>query len=372
MRRFPTALLFCFALFAADVGPSNFVPFVPTVIATPGSPQYDLVWSLWRRASRSADSGTKSLDADLHHLQAGLPQPPVNGFAVDPLNSSTVYLATTYAGGMFWKSTDTGQTWVQAASGLPATGAGIDYFTVFPDTITYLYAKVGGSLYKSSNGAQTWIQIGYLPTSSGTLVIAESQRTRMFYIDAASLMVYSSYTEGTSWQPTFPVSSGTFVSPPVICGASVPYFDPSDLYVTVNLPGAGIYPYASLDGAAFVDQTSVGLGPFSQILSASTGPTYALTSPSTACPTLVNPSNGFYRSSNSGQSWQTLGNSGLDHYGATTIDPVLYERSCTEWRRSSPRRRRRRWCSLSTAAIPGPPFRQRSAQLSASPCPCST
>jgi uncharacterized protein (TIGR03437 family) len=295
--------------------------FVPTVIATPGSPSTILFGVYGGALSRSADSGKTW--TPIYITQAGLPQPPVNGFAVDPLNSSTVYLATTYAGGMFWKSTDTGQTWVQAASGLPATGAGIDYFTAFPDTITYLYAKVGGSLYKSSNGAQTWIQIGYLPTSSGTLVIAESQRTRMFYIDAASLMVYSSYTEGTSWQPTFPVSSGTFVSPPVICGASVPYFDPSDLYVTVNLPGAGIYPYASLDGAAFVDQTSVGLGPFSQILSASTGPTYALTSPSTACPTLVNPSNGFYRSSNSGQSWQTLGNSGLDHYGATTIDPVL-------------------------------------------------
>jgi uncharacterized protein (TIGR03437 family) len=285
--------------------------FVPTVIATPGSPSSILMGMYGGALSRSVNLGQTW--TPLYLTQAGLPQPPVNGFAVDPLNSSTMYLATTFAGGMFWKSTDSGQTWVQASAGLPATGVGIDYFKAFPDTITYLYAKAGGSLYRSSNGAQTWIQIGYLPTASGNLVIAESDRTRMYYIDAASLMVYASFTEGTSWMPTFPVQSGPFAPAPSITGVGVPFFDPSDLYVTVNFPGIAIYPYASIDGAAFADQSGIGLGPFTQILSASTGPTYALT----------NSNNGFFRSVDNGQSWQSVGNSGLEHYSATAIDPLL-------------------------------------------------
>ena len=91
--------------------------FVPTVIATPGSPSSILFGVYGGALSRSADLGKTW--TPLYITQAGLPQPPVNGFAVDPLNSSTVYLATTFAGGMFWKSTDGGQTWFQASAGLP-------------------------------------------------------------------------------------------------------------------------------------------------------------------------------------------------------------------------------------------------------------
>jgi uncharacterized protein (TIGR03437 family) len=285
--------------------------FVPTVIATPGSSSSILFGVYGGSLARSVDLGKTW--TPLYITQAGLPQPPVNGVAVDPLNSSTVYLATTFASGMFWKSTDSGQTWFQASAGMPANGAGVDYFKAFPDTITYLYAKVGGSLYKSADGAKTWVRISFLPTASGNLVIAESSRTRMYYVDSASLMVYASFTEGSSWIPTFPIQAGPFQPAPSITGIAVPYFDPSDVYVTVNFPGVAVYPYASLDGAGFADQSGAGLGPFTVMNSASTGPTYALT----------NPSNGFYRSIDSGKTWQNLGNSGLEHYGATAIDPLL-------------------------------------------------
>jgi uncharacterized protein (TIGR03437 family) len=285
--------------------------FVPLVIATAGSPSTILFGVYGSTLARSADLG--STWTPVYVTQAGLPQPPVNALAVDPLNSNTVYLATTVASGTFWKSVDAGQTWVQASAGLPTTGTGILYFKAFPDTTTYLYAQIGGGLYRSADGANTWIRISNLPSASGTFVIAESLRTRMYYVDSATLLVYASFTEGSSWQPTFPVQTGPFTPAPIITGIGAPYYDPSDLYVTVNFPGTGVFTYASLDGGAFMDQSGVGLGPFTQMFAASTGPAYALT----------NPVNGFFESVNSGLSWQALGICGSFHYGVTAVDPVI-------------------------------------------------
>jgi len=290
-------------------------PFVPLVIATPGAPSSVLFGVYGTALARSADLGKTW--TPLYITQAGLPQPPVNGFAIDPLDptGNTVYLATTFAGGLFWKSTDGGQTWTQASAGLPVTGAGIDYFKAFPDTITYLYAKIGNSLFRSSDGAKTWLRQSNLPTSSGTFIIAESLRTRMYWVDATTLTVYSTFDEGGGWQPISAVLGGAVPPPSTITGIGVPYFDPNDLYVTVNFPSVGVTAYGSIDGGAFTDQSLIGMGPFTQIISANNGPTYALTNPANG--------NGSFRSSNGGQSWQPLGASGLEHFTATFVDPAV-------------------------------------------------
>jgi uncharacterized protein (TIGR03437 family) len=285
--------------------------FVPLVIATPGYPSPTLFGVYGGDLVLSANSGTTW--TPIYITQAGLPQPPVNGFAVDPLNTDNVYLATTIAAGTFWKSADGGNTWLQASAGLPVTGTGIDYFKAFSDTATYLYAKIGSSLYKSSDGAKTWILQSNLPGSNGTFVIAESLRTRMYYVDNVTLTVYSTFDEGSGWAPISQVLAGTTPPPSTITGIGVPYYDPNDLYVTVNFPSIGITAYGSIDGGAFTDQSLIGLGPFTKILSANNGPTYALTSPP----------NGLFRSTDSGQSWQSLGASGLERYTMTGIDPVV-------------------------------------------------
>jgi len=284
--------------------------FAPLVLGTPGSPSQVLFGSYGNTLVRSADLGQHW--TPLYITQAGLPQPPVNGFAVDPLNSNNVYLATTIAAGTFWKSADGGQTWTQASAGLPVTGAGVDYFKAFPDTITYLYVKIGNSLYRSADGAKTWLLQSNLPGSSGTFIIAESLRTRMYFIDSATFTVYSTFSEGSGWQPISQVLISAIPPSSSITGVGVPYYDPNDLYVTVNLPAAGVTPYGSIDGGAFTDQSLIGLGPFTQILSADNGPTYAQT--------ILG--NGLFRSTDSGQSWQTLGASGLQHFTMTAVDPI--------------------------------------------------
>lgn len=283
---------------------------MPQVIGTPGTPSTILFGNYANALVRSADLGKTW--TPLYLTQAGLPQPPVVGFAIDPLNSNNVYLATTSAAGTFWKSADGGQTWTQAAAGLPVTGPGVQYFIAFPDTITYLYVKIGSTLYRSSDGATTWNVQSNLPGSNGAFVIAQSSRITMYYIDAATLTVYASFSEGSQWLATGPVVSNAQSLSPTISGIAVPYYQSSDLYVTVNFSSGGATAYASVNGGPFADQGSLGLGPFSQMSSANNGPTYALTN-------LVS---GFYISNNSGQSWQSAGSSGVETYALTAVDPL--------------------------------------------------
>ena len=302
------ALLAAFLLTAA---PSIWAQqsFVPVVVATPGSPSQVLygVYGSGNELVRSQDGGKTW--TPIYITQAGLPQPPVQTFAIDPTSSTTIYVVTTLAAGAIWKSTDGGNTWSQASSGLPASGVTVGYFKLFYDsTGVYLYLQMGNQLFRSINGGGVWRLQGILPTPSGTMIIAEAARNQMYYIDSATLTLYYSFSEGAAWAPTTQVPGGAGAT---IGGMGVPYYDSNDLYVTVNVPIAGATAYAALDGAAFADQTGTGLGPFTQIVSAATGATFALTTPPSA----------FFRSVNSGVSWQSLGVVGLDHFSATAVDP---------------------------------------------------
>src|SRR5580704_9070935 len=104
----------CFFFFASSFTQAIWAQqsFVPRVIATPGSPSTILFGVYGNALVRSANLGQTW--TPLYITQAGLPQPPVKGFAIDPLNPNTSYLATTAAAGLLWKSTDGGVTWAQA------------------------------------------------------------------------------------------------------------------------------------------------------------------------------------------------------------------------------------------------------------------
>jgi hypothetical protein len=153
--------------------------FVPTVIATPGSPSSVLYGLYANELVRSQNLG--STWTPVYITQAGLAQPPILGFAIDPANSNTLYVATTLAAGgnlgPIWKSTDGGATWAQASSGLPLSGT-VGYFTLFTDTSgTYLYIQIGRQLYRSSNGGSLWLLQSVLPTAGGSMIIPHRAAT---------------------------------------------------------------------------------------------------------------------------------------------------------------------------------------------------
>jgi uncharacterized protein (TIGR03437 family) len=247
----------------------------------------------------------------LYVTEPGLPQPPVNGFEVDGNNPNTLYLATTTVAGTFWKSTDAGATWAKANSGLPTSGPPADYFKQIQDGGTLLYLKYGNQFFKSQTLGKSWVLQGTLPGSAGRVEIAESSRAFVYYVEPATLAVFTSSDEGHSWQP-----SGTLpakLSNAVINGMGVLYFNPFAVLVSVDGQGSGQGAYGSTDGGAtFTDQTGIGLGEFTKISSFTTGPTYAFTAGY----------QGSFRSVDSGQSWQSVGATG-DRHGISAVDPTL-------------------------------------------------
>jgi photosystem II stability/assembly factor-like uncharacterized protein len=83
----------------------------------------------------------------------------IDALAVDPQDSRTVYLST-FGTGLF-KSTDGGETWNPASSGLPQTSSGSYTFTpiiaVDPQTSGTVYASPwGAGVFKSTDGGTSW------------------------------------------------------------------------------------------------------------------------------------------------------------------------------------------------------------------------
>ncbi len=279
--------------------------FVPTVISTPGSPSQVLFGTYHGVLVRSSDLGTTWVP--IYVSQAGLPQPPVQGFAIDSNNPNILYLATTIAAGAFWKITDGGATWTKANSGLPTAGAGVDYFKYILDGSPFLYIKAGSQFFESTDQGANWILDSNLPGSAGTMAIADARRAWMYYVEPSTLAVSFSADEGHTWQQLGTIPAN--LQNAVIQGMSVLYFNPSDIFI--DLQGQG--PYASFDGGkTFTDATVAGLGDFTQIVSYTTGPTYAIT------PNYV----GTFRSTDSAQTWQSFGSTG-DRYGVTAVDPSV-------------------------------------------------
>jgi hypothetical protein len=109
-------------------------------------------------------------------------QPPVSGqpccasameVAVDPTNTSTIYMATAYRG--LWRSQDCGATWVKRNTGRNAAtidGGILWTFAIDPANPQVMYTATGygeWGLWQSTNGGVDFDQI--LPTSGGNYTV---------------------------------------------------------------------------------------------------------------------------------------------------------------------------------------------------------
>ena len=131
-------------------------PFIPSITALPGPPNRNMYGLYKGFLVRSTDLGSTWLP--VYVTEPGLPQPPVVGFAVDPFEESTLYLATTLAAGAFYKSTDNGVTWTRANLGLPSGSAAVDFFQQVAANPPFPYLKAGNQLFRSDNRALQWTQ----------------------------------------------------------------------------------------------------------------------------------------------------------------------------------------------------------------------
>jgi photosystem II stability/assembly factor-like uncharacterized protein len=153
------------------------------------------------------------------------------------------------------KTTDGGNTWFHADSGLNVDG---DHFVQViefdPEQPETLYAGTsgafGGGLYKSLNGGETWSQIH----SYGTTNIAiNPQSTTTMYVGGTAGGVFKTTDGGEKWEQT---------SLPTSYRVNTLGIDPVDtdiLYVDVGNPGSGFY--RSTDGGVKWNLATTGMPP---------------------------------------------------------------------------------------------------------------
>ncbi len=284
--------------------------FTPTVIALPGAPSQVLYGTFNGEFIRSSDGG--STWTPIYLGDPGSPQPPIQSFLFDAVDKNTIYIASNVESGGVWRSTDAGATWTKANSGLPTTGGPVLSLKQLSNTNPSLYVRVGDQVYRSDDGANSWNRVGALPGSSGALVIADAPLNTMYFIDANTLTVSTSFDLGHSWNAT-----GSLNVPPapgqVTLYASLIANAPQNLYVSLITPGIGAGPYVSTsNGGSFTDASGSGLGLFTKIDSAAGQTIYAFGYQGA----------GFYRSDDNGQTWHPIGVTGATPFTLGAVDPL--------------------------------------------------
>lgn len=135
----------------------------------------------------------------------------VGPVVADPDNTSIVYAGTDEG---LYKSTDGGETWRRASTGLTCAGLsqGVSSLVIDPSSPSILYAIAVDGIYKSIDGGAAWAKIlaegmggsvvdetGEMAGSvSGSLVVAPTSPSTLYAWTAAGL--FRSDNGGTDWQ----------------------------------------------------------------------------------------------------------------------------------------------------------------------------
>jgi photosystem II stability/assembly factor-like uncharacterized protein len=140
----------------------------------------------------------KSLDGGYHWDQAnsGITASGVTALVIDPANHSILYVGT--YGGMF-KSTDSAATWNPINTGLPLSGpttTAVNAIAINPLNSSTIYAGTASGLYKSINGGASWSAAGTGDPSSAVLAIDPLQPAKVY---AGGGGVYRSTNAGETW-----------------------------------------------------------------------------------------------------------------------------------------------------------------------------
>lgn len=298
-------------LLAAGVSLCGQQSFIPTVLNTPGTPSELLYGTINGNLVKSTNLGRTW--TPIYVTEPGSAQPPVVALEIDPLDERILYLATTRAGGHMWRSNDRGETWTQAANGLPTLGGvSLDYFKVTRvDAAVFMYVKIGQQLFKSTDRGNVWGLRGVLPSANGIVDFSPVIWSRGYFVNRDTLEVYTTIEEGHSW-----VQKPRLIQPPFgdlhANALTVVPYDADSLFVSVMGTVEGIGAYRSSDTAAtFTPLEGTGLGPFAKFYAGATGPLYA---------TMLN-GPGFFRSTDNAATWTSIGTSAINSFTLDAVDP---------------------------------------------------
>jgi hypothetical protein len=235
----------------------------------------------------------------------------VRALAIDPSRPSVMYAATSAAGGV-WKSRDGGMTWAGAFSGLPQFGAAA--LAIDPRNTSTLYVSFPQGVFKSIDGGVNWSATGTgLLPGAGALAIDPSHPQTVYVANGTGLA--KSTDGGAAWAPA---QSGLPSAGGVLALAIDPSA-PQTIYAGVAAGGNGSAPagthgvFKSIDGGASWQPAGATSPPV----------TIAALAIAPGAPQTVyaGGKGGIYKSLNGGASWTPSFASASDLFRALAIDP---------------------------------------------------
>jgi photosystem II stability/assembly factor-like uncharacterized protein len=131
-------------------------------------------------------------------IRAGVPI----GAVVDPSDPMTIFV-NNYQGGNF-KSTDGGQTWVNASQGY--TGAKLTDVAVIRDSPARVYAIGRSGPFRSSDGGESWAGLAYSPAVFAewyAVAVNPSNPQEVLISDEFGGVILKSTDGGSSWSKVF-------------------------------------------------------------------------------------------------------------------------------------------------------------------------
>lgn len=245
---------------------------------------------------------SKSTDAGNTWQDLGQRNPYLFALVADPANPRTLYSGSTQ--GKVYKSMDGGQSWSEAATGLPLGDAVA--VTIQPGTGT-IYAAIDlNGVYRSTNGGVTWTACGILSSlqTSSTTGLSVDGNTGTLYVSGDSIGVFASTDGCQNWRSS---NAGVYSAN---ISALLASRRQSSL-VFAGTPTVGLY--RSTDAAK--TWTKLAAGPKGAIVSLAEDPV-------TTGTFFAGTDTGVYRSTDSGVTWSLLGSGLPAGVGASVLLPT--------------------------------------------------
>jgi len=185
--------------------------------------------------------------------KTGLTSTYIRSIAIDPVNPEIAYVAAsdpggepgrTYLNGGVFKSTNGGENWTPANSGLTTVQVG--YLTIDQINPQIVYCASDRVVFKSNNGGATWAPVDYLPAypfvsaTSIASIAVDPVNPQTIYAGAAVGGAFKSTNGGKSWTK---INSGLKNDDPMVGSLAISPADPQTVYAA-SQPGI----FKSTDG----------------------------------------------------------------------------------------------------------------------------
>ena len=139
----------------------------------------------------------------------------IHFLAIDPNNSQTIYAGahdnsvSGPSGGVLYKTTNGGQTWTAATTGMTATE--VMSLAIDPSNSQTVYAVAGPGLVKSTNGGASWTEFSNGITSGTVSLAIDPTNTQTLYVGTNG-GVFKTTTGGATWTAANNGITGTWVN----------------------------------------------------------------------------------------------------------------------------------------------------------------